>query len=133
MPYYHVDNVKYSLATASVRTYASGDLGEQPRQDKTRRTVDLGHPSDGQSWINLIENRVNTTESRFSACLNRLLQQNRQLADMSGRADDVRFNPGKADVKVDRLSVQTPSRSALPYATRRDSYGESGELHCWEC
>jgi hypothetical protein len=30
----------------------------------------------GPSWVDLAENRVNTTESRFVACLNRLLQQN---------------------------------------------------------
>ncbi|MET4121589.1 hypothetical protein ABIB85_008024, partial [Bradyrhizobium sp. JR1.5] len=29
------------------------------------------------SWIDLAEIRVNTTESRFVTCLNRLLQQNR--------------------------------------------------------
>jgi hypothetical protein len=34
------------------------------------RTVDLGHSSDGPSWIDLAENRVITTESRFAACLN---------------------------------------------------------------
>ena len=44
------------------------------RQDETRRTVDLGHSSDGPSWIDLAEIRVNTTESRFVTCLNRLLQ-----------------------------------------------------------
>jgi DNA-binding transcriptional LysR family regulator len=30
------------------------------------RTVDLGHSSDGPSWIDLAENRINTTESRFA-------------------------------------------------------------------
>jgi hypothetical protein len=34
------------------------------------RTVDLGHPSDGPSWIDLTENRLTTTESRLAACLN---------------------------------------------------------------
>ncbi|MGA7995560.1 MAG: hypothetical protein WCA28_11685, partial [Bradyrhizobium sp.] len=57
-------------------------LREQRRQDKTRRTVDLGHSSDGPSWIDLSENRVNTTESRFAACLNRLLQQNLPKGDL---------------------------------------------------
>ena len=40
------------------------DLPEPRRQNKTRRTVDLGHSSDGQSWIDLAEIRVTTTESR---------------------------------------------------------------------
>ena len=43
---------------------------------KLVETVDLGHSSDGPSWIDLAEIRVNATESRFVACLNRLLQQN---------------------------------------------------------
>ncbi|MET4480251.1 hypothetical protein, partial [Bradyrhizobium sp. F1.13.3] len=34
----------------------------------------------GPSWIDLAEIRVNTTESRFVTCLNRLLQQNRPKA-----------------------------------------------------
>ncbi|MET4119349.1 hypothetical protein ABIB85_005693, partial [Bradyrhizobium sp. JR1.5] len=34
------------------------------------------------SWIDLAEIRVNTTESRFVTCLNRLLQQNRPQADI---------------------------------------------------
>src|SRR6476619_1782735 len=50
--------------------------------DETRRTVDLGHSSDGPSWIDLAAIRVNTTESRFVASLNRLLQQNRPFADV---------------------------------------------------
>jgi hypothetical protein len=58
--------------------------------DQTRRTVDLGHSSDGPSWIDLAAIRVNTTESRLLACLNRLPQQNRHLSDMRGQADDVR-------------------------------------------
>src|SRR3984957_7335318 len=51
------------------RSSAPCDLRERRRQDKTRRTVDLGHSSDGPSWIDLTENRVNTTESRFAVCL----------------------------------------------------------------
>src|SRR4029077_20760562 len=58
------------------RSSAPCDLRERHRQDETRRTVDLGHSSDGPSWIDLAEIRVTTTESRFAACLNRLLQQN---------------------------------------------------------
>jgi hypothetical protein len=57
--------------TASI--FRTNDLREPRRQGETRRTVDLGHSSDGPSWIDLAENRVNTTESRFADCLNRLL------------------------------------------------------------
>jgi hypothetical protein len=46
------------------------DLGESRRQDGTRKTVDLRHSSDGPSWIDLVENRINTTESRFAVALN---------------------------------------------------------------
>ncbi|WP_245284414.1 MT-A70 family methyltransferase, partial [Bradyrhizobium sp. WSM2254] len=53
------------------------------RPDETRRTVDLGHSSHGPSWIDLAEIRVNTTESRFAACLNRLLQQNLPVAEIA--------------------------------------------------
>ncbi|MCP3415885.1 hypothetical protein NLM16_17445, partial [Bradyrhizobium brasilense] len=49
-------------------------------------TVDLGHSSDGPSWIDLAENRVNTTESSFEASLNRLLQQNRPRAEIRARS-----------------------------------------------
>ncbi|MDX6559663.1 MAG: hypothetical protein QOF72_2712, partial [Blastocatellia bacterium] len=48
----------------------------------TRRIADLGRSSDGPSWIDLAEIRVNTTESRFAAYLNRLLQQNLPAADI---------------------------------------------------
>jgi hypothetical protein len=34
------------------------------------KLVDLGHSSDGSSWIDLTENRVTTTESRFASYLN---------------------------------------------------------------
>src|SRR5579859_4284514 len=62
------------------RSSAPDDLREPPRRDETRRTVDLGHSSDGPSWIDLGAIRVDTTESRLEACLNRLLQQNRHSA-----------------------------------------------------
>ena len=68
-----------------VQLAAPGDLRGPHRQGETRRTVDLGHSSDGPSWIDLAEIRVNVTESRFVACLNRLLQQNRSKADIDGR------------------------------------------------
>ncbi|WP_456624129.1 hypothetical protein [Bradyrhizobium sp. P5_C12] len=61
---------------------ALDDLREPRRRDETRRTVDLGHSSDGPSWIDLVAIRVNTTESRLPARLNGLLQQNRPLADI---------------------------------------------------
>src|SRR5579859_2287712 len=65
------------------RSSAPDDLREPPRRDETRRTVDLGHSSDGPSWIDLAAIRVDTTESRLEACLNRLLQQNRPVAELS--------------------------------------------------
>src|SRR5271167_3310767 len=61
------------------------DLQEPHRQGETRRTVDPGHSSDGPSWIDLAENRVNTTESRFAARLNRLLQQNLPTTEVDRR------------------------------------------------
>src|SRR5260370_21979644 len=64
------------------RSCAPNDLQGPRRQDETGRTVDLGHSSDGPSWIDLVAIRVNTTESRFEACLNRLLQQNLPLAEV---------------------------------------------------
>src|SRR5579872_6131698 len=76
---------------AQYRSSAPNDLQEPRRQDETRRTVDLGHSSDGPSWIDLAENRVTITESRFAVGLNRLLQQNRHKADKTVRAFDVRF------------------------------------------
>jgi hypothetical protein len=51
------------------RSSAPDDLRGSRRPDKTRRTVDLGHSSDGPSWIDLAEIRVNTTELRFTAGL----------------------------------------------------------------
>src|SRR6185312_10064286 len=76
------------------RPSAPGDLREPRRQDETRRTVDLGHSSDGPSWIDLAEIRVNVTESRFVAGLNRLLQQYLPTGDIIRRraldiSDDV--------------------------------------------
>jgi hypothetical protein len=41
-----------------------------------------GHSSDSPSRIDLAAIRVNTTESRFVASLNRLLQQNLQTTDL---------------------------------------------------
>src|SRR4051795_9290320 len=49
------------------RSSAPGDPRAPRRQDETRRTADLGHSSDGPSWIDLAEIRVNITESRFAA------------------------------------------------------------------
>ena len=59
---------------------------DQHRQDETRRTVNLGHSSDGPSWIDLAAIRVNKTESRFGTSLNRLLQQNLPQADIVKKA-----------------------------------------------
>src|SRR6202035_2013525 len=66
------------------RSSAPDDLQEPRRQDETRRTVDLGHSSDGPSWIDLVAIRVKTTESSFAASLNQLLQQNGHITDMAG-------------------------------------------------
>src|SRR5450631_3122971 len=52
------------------RSSEPNDLREPRRPDETRRTADLGHSSDGPSWIDLAEIRVSTTESRFAASLN---------------------------------------------------------------
>jgi hypothetical protein len=65
---------------------APDDLQEPRRQDETRRTADLGHSSDGPSWIHLAEIRVSRTESRLEAYLNRLLQQNLPISELGGRA-----------------------------------------------
>jgi hypothetical protein len=46
---------------------------------------------DGPSWIDLAAIRVNITESRVEASLNRLLQQNRPVADKAELAADVAF------------------------------------------
>ncbi|MDP1584501.1 MAG: hypothetical protein Q8M18_13865, partial [Bradyrhizobium sp.] len=78
------------------------------RQDETCRTVDLGHSSDGPSWIDLAENRVNTTESRFAVRLNRLLQQNRHFSEVKSRASGV-LDRGKADFMRRRAQVQKPN------------------------
>src|SRR5579872_2191392 len=65
------------------RSSAPGDLPEPRLQDETRRTVDLGHSSNGPSWIDPAEIRVITTESRLGARLNCLLQQNRPKGDVT--------------------------------------------------
>src|SRR5579872_6644482 len=67
------------------RSSAPGDLPEPRLQDETRRTVDLGHSSNGPSWIDPAEIRVITTESRLGARLNCLLQQNRPIGDSPER------------------------------------------------
>src|SRR6516225_4268571 len=73
------------------RSSAPDDLRGPHRQDETRKTVDLGHSSDGPSSIDPAAIRINTTESSFAACLNRLLQQNRPLADVRPNDLDVCF------------------------------------------
>src|ERR1700681_3954104 len=52
------------------RSSAPDDLREPRRQDETRRTVDLGHSSDGPSWIDLAAIRFNIRESRLDRHLN---------------------------------------------------------------
>jgi len=65
-------NVVQVVAAKPGQIESSIDLPYQVirRQDETRRTVDLGHSSDGPSLIDLAEIRLTTTESRFAACLN---------------------------------------------------------------
>src|SRR5579872_5105592 len=75
------------------RSSAPGDLPEPRLQDETRRTVDLGHSSNGPSWIDPAEIRVITTESRLGARLNCLLQQNLALSRQSAAAAEGRFDP----------------------------------------
>jgi hypothetical protein len=58
-------------------------LGDSVAKMKLVEQLTLGHSSDGPSWIDLAEIRVNVTESRFAACLNRLLQQNLPMDDMT--------------------------------------------------
>jgi hypothetical protein len=62
---------------------APDDLPEPRRQDESPSSIDLA------------ENRVNTTESRFAAGLNRLLQQNLPMSDIGVRihSGDWRINP----------------------------------------
>jgi hypothetical protein len=92
--------------TASI--FRTNDLREPRRQGETRRTVDLGHSSDGPSWIDLAENRVNTTESRFADCLNRLLQQNLPIRDISAR-------PGSGILSAaSQTGPQQPGARSLP-------------------
>src|SRR5207237_2228893 len=71
------------------RSSAPDDLQKPRRQVETRRTVDLGHSSNGPSWVDLAAIRVNKTESRFAASLNRLLQQNRHVCDMPTASSNV--------------------------------------------
>src|SRR5262249_55841953 len=90
------------------RSSAPNDLRGPHRQDETRRTVDLGHSSNGPSWIDLAENRVNTTESSFEASLNRLLQQNPPLADFcrsSGHCPPLIQKPTNQVVRQGRSAV----------------------------
>ena len=54
-------------------------FGNSIAKTKLVEQLTFGHSSDGPSRIDLAENRVTTTESRFAASLNRLLQQNRHI------------------------------------------------------
>jgi hypothetical protein len=93
------------------------DLPEPRRQDETRRTVDLGHSSHGPSWIDLAEIRVNVTESRFVACLNRLLQQNRPNPDITRSP---RWCAITAYSSFGGMPPQTPGGSAARSAFEAD-------------
>jgi hypothetical protein len=56
-------------------------LGHRVAKMKLVERLTLVTP-DGPSWIDLVAIRLNTTESRFAACLNRLLQQNLPIGDV---------------------------------------------------
>jgi hypothetical protein len=71
---------------------APDDLQGPHRLGETRRTVDPGHSSDGPSWIDLVENRVKATESRFADCLDRLLQQNLPTPEVASSGADTRLS-----------------------------------------
>jgi hypothetical protein len=64
--------MRRKLATKPGQIESSVDLPHQVifgnRVAKTELVEQL--TSDGPSWIDLTENRVNTTESCFTACLN---------------------------------------------------------------
>jgi hypothetical protein len=104
---------------AQHRSAGPDDLREPRRQDETLRTVDPGHSSDGPSWIDLVAIRINTTESRFQACLNRLLQQYLPKGDVIAqlwRAD--RCCQSKVSAALDRSAFR-PSKDYIlwPYPT----------------
>jgi hypothetical protein len=52
-------------------------FGDRVAKTKPIKQLTLVTLQTARSWIDLAENPVNTTESRFDAGLNRLLQQNR--------------------------------------------------------
>ena len=64
-------------------------FGDRIAKTKLVEQLTLVTLQTARSWIDLTENRVNITESRFVACLNRLLQQNRHFSDLTGPAGDV--------------------------------------------
>src|SRR5579872_3172612 len=102
------------------RSSAPGDLPEPRLQDETRRTVDLGHSSNGPSWIDPAEIRVITTESRLGARLNCLLQQNRPFCEVATATDNAR-SPGKTGsgrrtLKPMRMTLHRHSRRLEPCA-----------------
>src|ERR1700687_2695718 len=100
---------------------APDDLRGPHRHDETRRTGALGHSSDGPSWIDSTEIRVNTTESRFTTCLNRLLQQNRHLTELAAFVAKVRSGTrsgrplivGHASIRLLELMMRVPGISRL--------------------
>ena len=90
-----IADVVHLTKTTSIRNISSGPIDERPIDEKwgsssqgrsssvdlphqmifgdriaKTKLVDLGHSSDGPSWIDLTENRVTTTESRFTSYLN---------------------------------------------------------------
>jgi hypothetical protein len=83
--------VSVSLDQARIdgKALATNQTGRNARLDDplehTTENISLAEAlvagADGPSWIDPAAIRVNTTESSFAACLNRLLQQNRPEAE----------------------------------------------------
>jgi hypothetical protein len=66
-------------------------FGDRIAKTKLVEQLTLVTLQTARSWIDLAENRVTTTESRFVASLNRLLQQNRHETDIDPAMVDVRY------------------------------------------
>src|ERR1700733_494582 len=118
---------------AQCRSCAPDDHRGPRRQDETRRTVDPGHSSDGPSWIDLAENRVTTTESRFAARLNRLLQQNRPIAEVAPKSEPKprQSEIGASDHREDG-NYPHPSRPNVSRETFGEQRSNEGDDQCPE-
>ncbi len=72
---------RLSKRTTQIKRQPLGDLSAVPRELAFRLRYGCTGPL-RPSWIDLAEIRVTTTESRFAASLNRLLQQNLPIGDI---------------------------------------------------